>query len=69
MVRWFTEDALEDTTVLHNCESSPCQNGGTCHDDIGLFTCSCPIGYEGNVCQIGKYFFVWIQDRNYKQDR
>ncbi|KAL4219763.1 hypothetical protein ACF0H5_020177 [Mactra antiquata] len=33
------------------CSSNPCQNGGTCRDEIGMFNCTCPLGYGGNMCQ------------------
>ena len=32
------------------CESSPCQNGGTCVDHVSRFTCHCPYGYTGSTC-------------------
>ena len=33
------------------CSSDPCQNGGTCVDQINAFTCICMSGYTGNVCE------------------
>ena len=39
---------------VNECESIECQNGGTCQDGIGSFTCECVRGYEGETCQIGK---------------
>ena len=38
---------------IDECASNPCQNGGTCHDDIDSYTCDCVPGYEGDDCQIG----------------
>lgn len=29
----------------------PCLNGGTCHDYINSFKCSCAIGFSGSRCQ------------------
>lgn len=29
---------------------NPCQNGGTCVDGIGTYTCSCATGYSGPTC-------------------
>ena len=41
------------------CDSVPCLNGGTCFPsgDSG-FSCSCPDGFSGLTCQIGKYFYL-----------
>lgn len=38
------------------CDSQPCLHGGTCQDQgSGAdFTCSCPAGTEGAVCEKGK---------------
>nr|XP_014346149.1 PREDICTED: zonadhesin [Latimeria chalumnae] len=37
------------------CLSSPCLNGGTCAEGVNQgvpgFKCSCPDGFEGNVCE------------------
>jgi hypothetical protein len=29
------------TTDIDECQSSPCQNGGTCINEIGKYTCQC----------------------------
>ena len=41
----------------------PCQNGGQCSNINGVsanalvgFTCNCPVGYSGNLCQKGKFY-------------
>ncbi len=34
-----------------DCASSPCQHGGSCWDRIGDFHCTCPVGYEGKMCE------------------
>ncbi|XP_022780825.1 uncharacterized protein LOC111322054 [Stylophora pistillata] len=36
------------------CSHFPCNNGGTCIPDYkrGLYECLCPIGYQGNTCQL-----------------
>ena len=44
---------------VHECGSSPCQNGGTCHDSnstdrnvsIGSFVCDCVDGINGTMCE------------------
>lgn len=33
------------------CDSHPCLHGGTCEDDGKEFTCSCPAGKGGAVCE------------------
>ncbi|XP_071202681.1 sushi, nidogen and EGF-like domain-containing protein 1 isoform X2 [Salvelinus alpinus] len=42
--RWCQIDVEE-------CSSYPCQNGGTCSDQVNGFTCQCPPGFTGTVCQ------------------
>ena len=38
---------------IDDCASSPCQNGGTCVDDINSYTCNCDVGYTGENCEKG----------------
>jgi hypothetical protein len=33
------------------CSPNPCQNGGTCAESGTTFTCDCPDGYAGDVCE------------------
>lgn len=35
---------------MNECESNPCQNGGSCLDRFNMFVCECPPGYSGPVC-------------------
>ena len=37
---------------LDYCDSSPCLNGGTCHE--GLKACICTEEFEGATCKIRK---------------
>ena len=46
----FTGDLCQ--TELNECGSSPCLNGATCTDLIGLFQCICVAGYEGERCEL-----------------
>jgi len=38
-------------TNIDECSPDPCQNGATCIDSINEYTCDCPTGYDGVVCQ------------------
>nr|XP_020637908.1 agrin isoform X3 [Pogona vitticeps] len=40
------------------CESHPCLHGGTCEDDGRDFTCSCPAGKGGAVCEKSIRYFI-----------
>ncbi|XP_075467242.1 neurocan core protein [Ascaphus truei] len=35
---------------IDDCLSNPCQNGGTCIDEINSFLCLCLPSYGGNMC-------------------
>lgn len=38
---------------VQECESTTCQNGGTCKEKIGLGTiCLCVAGFEGYFCDV-----------------
>ena len=37
---------------IDECERMPCQHGGTCHDLVAGFRCSCPHGTKGMLCEI-----------------
>ena len=43
-----------DIPVINPCDSSPCQNGATCFNNLGLADCTpCPSGYHGYFCESG----------------
>ena len=44
-------DFITILTETNECQSNPCQNGGTCVDDVDKFTCLCPNAYAGTFCQ------------------
>ena len=39
---------------FNECRSSPCQNGGTCSDDVNRYSCGCVDGYVGDHCETGR---------------
>uniref|UniRef100_A0A8C9RLP8 Agrin n=1 Tax=Scleropages formosus TaxID=113540 RepID=A0A8C9RLP8_SCLFO len=48
------------------CKSHPCQHGGTCEDDGHDFTCICPAGRGGVVCEkVIKYFIPAFGGKSY----
>ena len=42
-------------TDIDECASAPCQNGGTCTDQVNGYLCQCASGYSGLQCQKGKF--------------
>ena len=40
---------------IDECVSNPCLNGGTCHDGVNSFTCTCTLGYIGPTCNQSRY--------------
>ena len=37
---------------VDDCATRPCQNGGSCHDLVNSFRCSCPPGTRGLLCEL-----------------
>ncbi|XP_071022377.1 IgGFc-binding protein-like [Oncorhynchus clarkii lewisi] len=47
----FTRDCYKKSP----CLSDPCLNNGTCSEiTVDVFSCQCPEGFEGNLCEIEK---------------
>ena len=42
-------------TETLECASGPCLNGGTCVERINSFSCTCPVEWEGDLCDEGKW--------------
>ena len=38
---------------IDECLPNLCQNGATCRDQISSFSCICPPGFTGALCQSG----------------
>ncbi|KAL4232596.1 hypothetical protein ACF0H5_007286 [Mactra antiquata] len=36
---------------IDECATNPCQNGATCTDALGSYSCACVPGYEGGDCE------------------
>ena len=45
-------------TDVNECASMPCQNNGTCIDDINGFTCNCTSAFTGAVCETSRIVFI-----------
>ncbi|XP_061078641.1 fibulin-7 [Conger conger] len=37
---------------VNECASAPCQNGGTCADEVNRFVCTCAKGWTGATCHM-----------------
>uniref|UniRef100_A0A8C8JMW8 Agrin n=1 Tax=Oncorhynchus tshawytscha TaxID=74940 RepID=A0A8C8JMW8_ONCTS len=54
------------TPAQRPCDSHPCRHGGTCEDDGADFTCICPAGRGGAVCEkLIKYFIPSFGGKSY----
>ena len=38
---------------IDECATIPCQNGGSCTDQVNGYTCNCVDGYDGTNCEMG----------------
>ena len=51
------KQSFVSTTDIDECESDPCQNGGTCIDDWNTYNCICNASYMGDHCQTGEHAY------------
>lgn len=47
-------------TDINDCLGNQCQNGATCIDLIGAYSCQCSAGFEGDLCENGKFLFFCV---------
>ena len=48
------------TIDARSCDSGPCQNGATCTNRLGFYTCTCNSGWTGKNCETGKLFQEYL---------
>lgn len=48
--------------VISQCEENPCENGGTCRKHALSYTCVCPPGFNGSLCQFQFGKKVWLSN-------
>ena len=51
-----------DILELDECESDPCENGGTCEDEINAYSCGCTPGYNGTNCDTGDCSLMFLNE-------
>ncbi|XP_052397370.1 agrin isoform X3 [Carassius gibelio] len=64
-----TTVSLKNRLTVHPnrpCDSQPCRHGGTCEEEDNDFTCICPAGRGGAVCEkVIKYFIPSFGGKSY----
>ena len=51
----FINITIFTITDINDCVNHKCQNGGSCADGVGNYSCICLPGYTGNRCETGKH--------------
>uniref|UniRef100_A0A8C3PAB4 Coagulation factor VII n=1 Tax=Chrysemys picta bellii TaxID=8478 RepID=A0A8C3PAB4_CHRPI len=49
-----TMEFWQNYVDANQCDSNPCQNGGTCVDQFQAYVCLCPEEYKGKNCEKGQ---------------
>ena len=44
-----------NSTDIDDCSPNPCQNRGTCIDEVNSHSCSCVKGFGGTNCENGQF--------------
>ena len=47
----FEKSSVAECININECDPDPCQNGASCTDGIGEYTCECTTGYTGTNCE------------------
>jgi hypothetical protein len=45
---------------IDECMSDPCQNNGTCTDQINAYKCQCVLGFNGTNCENSMFYQLYI---------
>nr|XP_014433650.1 neurocan core protein [Pelodiscus sinensis] len=71
----WIEESNASVLDIDDCLSSPCQNGGTCIDEINSFVCLCLPSYGDSLCEKGlspgfghENTWIGLNDRIVEQD-
>ena len=51
---------------IDECATIPCQNGGSCTDQVNGYTCNCIAGYDGINCETGNNALLFQICNGYK---
>ena len=54
MLHYMPSNCVLTSIDVDECASGPCQNGGTCVDQVNGYQCQCAPGYTDLQCQTGK---------------
>ena len=49
---------------INECSSDPCENGGTCTDEVDGYVCDCEPGFTGTKCQTGIEIVLHLVTKN-----